>query len=68
MTSKNKINANELDETTLDEISGGPHFRNFHGAAFDFQNGGDTVLATKGPVGGEAAFEVCDPLLRRIAN
>ena len=34
----------EITETTLDEISGGPHFRNFHGASFDFQSGCDTVL------------------------
>ncbi len=26
----------EIAETTLDDISGGPHFCNFHGAAFDF--------------------------------
>ena len=26
-----------IDETTLDDISGGPHFRNFHGVSFDFQ-------------------------------
>ena len=27
----------EIEETTLDDISGGPHFRNFHGASLDFQ-------------------------------
>ena len=35
----------EINETQLDDISGGPHFRNFHGAAFDFQSGCDTVLS-----------------------
>ena len=28
----------EIAEDKLDDISGGPHFRNFHGAAFDFQS------------------------------
>ena len=33
-----------IADEALDEISGGPHFRNFHGAAFDFQSGCDAVL------------------------
>ena len=40
---KTEAPANMTDES-LDEISGGPHFRNFHGAAFDFQSGCDVVL------------------------
>lgn len=27
----------EIAEDKLDEISGGPHFRNFHGTSFDYQ-------------------------------
>lgn len=33
-----------IAEEALDEISGGPHFRNFHGTSFDFQSGCDVVL------------------------
>lgn len=36
----------EINETQLDDISGGPHFRNFHGTSFDFQSGSDMVLTT----------------------
>ena len=39
-----KIPAETMTDADMDAISGGPHFRNFHGAAFDFQSGCDTVL------------------------
>ena len=40
--------AEEITETKLDELSGGPHFRNFHGVAFDFQSGVDPVETESG--------------------
>mgnify|MGYP000571994382 CR=1 FL=1 len=38
----------EITETSLDDISGGPHFRNFHGASFDFQSGVDATETESG--------------------
>ena len=35
----------QMTDADMDTVSGGPHFRNFHGSAFDFQSGCDVVLA-----------------------
>lgn len=35
----------EVNDTQLDDISGGPHFRNFHRVSYDFQSGCDVVMA-----------------------
>lgn len=35
MTTENKAAPTEVEETTLDEISGGPHFRSWHDVSYD---------------------------------
>lgn len=41
-----------MTDEVLDQINGGPHFRSFHGAAFDFQSGCDPVpLKEPGDIG-----------------
>lgn len=37
MTKQAQTTPNAISDESLDEISGGPHFRNFHGTSFDFQ-------------------------------
>ena len=37
----------EIDDKQLDDISGGPHFRNFHGSSFDFAASTETVSEVK---------------------
>ena len=49
MTDKTKA-PEQMTDADMDTISGGPHFRNFHGASFDFQSGCDTVLVKTEPV------------------
>ncbi|MEM0988681.1 MAG: hypothetical protein AAGK00_07350 [Pseudomonadota bacterium] len=44
MTKKTQKPA-EIAETELEDINGGPHFRNFHRASSDFQAGCDVVLS-----------------------
>ncbi len=44
MTTKKTETPMTLADGSLEQISGGPHFRNFHGAAFDFQSGCDVVF------------------------
>ena len=51
MTDKTKA-PEQMTDADMDAISGGPHFRIFHGASFDCQSGCDTVLVKTEPVAG----------------
>ena len=45
MTKTAQTTPNTLTDDSLDEISGGPHFRTWDNHYYDFQSGCDTVLS-----------------------